>query len=159
MTTTPDEVAAGKLKYGRRTRDWPIYQAWLDMRKRCRDVKRDDYYLYGGRGIKVCARWASFANFLADMGEHPKGLSLERANNNGNYEPGNCRWATPQEQNLNTRAVRIISVSGQRDSLRGWARKLGIDPATLRKRLRAWPIERALAEKPRYALSARERKE
>ena len=114
------------------------------MRKRCCDVKHNDYYLYGGRGIKVCARWNVFTNFLADMGEHPKGLLLERVNNNGDYEPGNCRWATPSEQEMNTRRVRVISFNGETNSMRGWARKIGITHPAMRVRLDIYPVEIAL---------------
>jgi hypothetical protein len=73
------------------------------MRSRCLNPNYDKYPFYGGRGITICERWNSFENFLADMGERPEGLTLDRRNNDGNYEPSNCRWATALEQRHNRR--------------------------------------------------------
>jgi hypothetical protein len=78
------------------------------MHKRCYYEKDGAYKNYGARGIKVCDRWFDFANYLEDMGERPSGMSLERIDNNGNYEAANCRWATRQEQNLNKRCTRMV---------------------------------------------------
>lgn len=94
------------IKHGHCKRGVPrtaTYKAWCDMKSRCLNPNRQDFHYYGGRDIKVCDRWLSFENFLADMGERPDGLTLERLNNNGNYEPSNCRWATWSEQNQNKR--------------------------------------------------------
>lgn len=82
------------------------YRIWHDMIRRCTDPARQNWKYYGGRGIKVCRRWrSSFENFFADMGRCPKSKSIDRINNNGNYEPSNCRWATAIEQCANRRTT------------------------------------------------------
>jgi hypothetical protein len=80
----------------------PIYRTWSGMIQRCTNPARGDFHRYGGRGIRICSRWFVFEHFLADMGERPEGLTLDRINNDGNYEPSNCRWATHVEQMNNT---------------------------------------------------------
>lgn len=83
----------------------PTYHAWVAMRQRCSNPNLNRAERYVGRGIKVCDRWSSFENFLADMGVRPDGLSLEREDNDGDYEPGNCKWATRSEQMRNRRST------------------------------------------------------
>jgi len=81
----------------------PLYQCWLNLRNRCNNPKHQSYKNYGGRGIKVCKEWNSFKTFLEDMGERPDRLSIDRINNDGNYEPLNCKWSTTKEQSRNKR--------------------------------------------------------
>lgn len=110
---------------------------WSSMIRRCTNPKQKNWGRYGGRGIKVCNRWLnSFEAFLTDMGKCPPGLTIERKDNDGNYEPGNCRWATQSEQANNTSRNHIIEFDGRRQTLTQWARELGIEPPTLRSRLK-----------------------
>lgn len=92
----------GHSSRGART---PTYYSWRAMRARCKYACVRDYRLYGGRGIRVCERWEDFVNFLADMGERPEGATLDRIDGDSNYEPSNCRWATPLEQRHNRRKL------------------------------------------------------
>lgn len=107
------------------------------MKERCSNPNNKDYVNYGGRGIKVCDRWLeSFQNFLDDMGKKPSpDLSIDRINVNGNYEPGNCRWATKSEQNRNTRKTPYIELWGERKSLLEWVEILRFERSSYYKRL------------------------
>lgn len=87
----------------------PTYHSWVAMIQRCTNPDRDSWKYYGGRGITVCARWKTFDNFLADMGERPPGRTLDRIDTNGNYEPNNCRWATTAEQHANRRTYLVTN--------------------------------------------------
>ena len=123
--------------YGSRT-----YNAWRGMRRRCSVTKRNPERGYAGRGITVCKRWNKFENFYADMGEAPLGMSIDRKDNSGNYEPTNCRWATATEQQNNRRTNRWITVNDKTLTLAQWSRETGIHVATLSTRLRhGWPLQ------------------
>ena len=90
------------------------YWIWQGMIRRCTNPNNKSYHNYGGRGIEVCERWLKFEDFLADMGERPDGLTIDRIDNDGNYEPGNCRWATRKEQRANQRPGPWQEVPGER---------------------------------------------
>ncbi len=114
------------------------YASWKAMRGRCRDENHPSYKDYGGRGIQVCERWfSSFAAFLEDMGERPsKAYTIDRfPNNDGNYEPGNCRWATDSEQKSNKRSSRLVSHDGLILTVKQWSVRLGISDKTIIARL------------------------
>lgn len=111
----------------------------------------ESYKNYGGRGIEVCARWMNFDNFLADMGECPAGMSIERLHNDSGYEPGNCKWATDKEQANNRRSNRKFEFDGELRTIGQISELKGINYWLLRARLvvLGWPIERAITEPSR----------
>lgn len=134
----------GAAKRGNLTRE---YRSWLGMNDRCYNASASYFKYYGGRGIQVCERWRnSFESFLEDMGPRPLGTSIERRENNGNYEPDNCHWATREEQDRNKRSTVRITFQGRTQCLKDWSRELGIHEHTLQNRLRRsnWSIETAL---------------
>jgi hypothetical protein len=123
-----------------------LYQTWNAMLQRCNNPNSNNWQDYGGRGIKVCQRWQTFENFYADMGQIPSPEhTLDRINNNGNYEPSNCRWATMIEQQNNRRSNKIIVYKGVSYTVAELARTHGINIATFEYRLnRGWTIEQAV---------------
>lgn len=124
------------------------YNSWASMIQRCTNEASENFADYGGRGIKVCDRWrSSFADFLADMGKKPSpGLTIERIDVNGHYEPGNCRWATVKEQCNNKRTTRYIEHAGQRLPLMAWSESLGMPRWVIQNRLRGgWSAEETLS--------------
>jgi hypothetical protein len=135
---------------GKQTR---TYKAWVNMRSRV-DPSIEQYRRsYADKGITVCARWnGSFINFLEDMGECPEGKSLDRIDNDGNYEPGNCRWATRSQQGANTRRTVRIDYNGEELCLKAVADRAGIHPATLSHRINTG---RTLAEAISYPVRKR----
>ncbi len=129
---------------------FPTFTAWQSMLWRCNNPSRRDYPDYGGRGIKVCDRWKSFENFLADMGMKPDGLTLDRIDVNGDYTPENCRWATPKEQANNKRNNVVIECDGEALTLSQWAERLGVDDSAIKYRLRlGWSVRDAVTRPPR----------
>jgi hypothetical protein len=123
----------------------PTYAVWKGMRKRCFNPSDLGYKNYGGRGISVCQRWDDYALFLADMGEVPNGMMIDRKDNNGNYEPSNCRWTDKKTQANNTRSNVFIKYDGELRTVKQWAEKLGIPYHMLYQRLfrLGWGVEKS----------------
>jgi len=122
------------------------YTTWQNMLSRCYNPKYKRFSDYGGRNISVCGRWKSFENFLEDMGEIPKGLTLDRIDNNGNYTKSNCRYATWKKQANNRRNNCLLTFAGKTQNITQWAEEIGIKRDLIYKRINKlnWPIERAL---------------
>lgn len=129
----------------------PEYTAWLGMRERCTNPNTKQWKDYGGRGIKVCRRWETFENFLEDMGEKPSPEhTLDRKNNDGNYTPKNCRWATRAVQNNNRRSKRLVTFNGVTKSITEWTQSLGLASGALQNRLsRGMTMKEALTKPKR----------
>lgn len=124
----------------------PIYRLWEGIINRCRCPSDTNYSRYGGRGITVCERWYDFANFYADMGPRPSSKhSIERRDNNGNYEPENCYWTTKLVQQRNMRSNRLMTYEGRTQCVAAWADESPVSAAVLRYRLfKGWPFADAL---------------
>lgn len=125
-----------------------LYRIWENMRTRCYNSKTINFHLYGGRGIKVCEEWKndfiSFYNWAMYNG-YKKGLSIDRIDNDGNYEPKNCRWATEKQQSRNTRTNRLIKIRGEIHCFSEWVEKLKLTQSALRYRInKNWSEERIL---------------
>jgi hypothetical protein len=117
------------------------YETWRRIIQRTSNPKNPEFHNYGGRGIKVCDRWRLFENFLADMGRRPSDKhSIDRIDNDGSYEPGNCRWATASEQAANTRRVHWVVLNGKKMTLSSAAAISGLPQGTVSKRIASgWP--------------------
>lgn len=129
-----DTFLMGKTHHGMaRTR---AYRIWSNMKQRCFNERNTRFAHYGGRGITVCDRWLDFANFLDDMGQPPDGTSLDRIDNDGNYEPTNCRWTTAKQQQVTARRQRrYLTHNGETKTIAEWAAELGISKAGVQYRL------------------------
>jgi len=135
----PGNQSALDHGHARKKKATKTYIVWWSMLQRCENPKNASYASYGGRGITVCGPWHVFENFLADMGEIPDGRTIDRINNGGHYEPGNCRWATPTEQARNRRstklslamAAEIIGRLEHGEMEKSVARRFGITPQTV----------------------------
>jgi hypothetical protein len=124
----------------------PTFRTWTALRKRCLDPRSDQYPDYGGRGIRVCHRWLTFENFLADMGERPAGTTIDRIDHEGHYEPANCRWATAKVQGRNKRNNVLVTVQGRAMPLIEACERAGLGVSIVRMRIsRGWSIETALS--------------
>ena len=141
-----EKVAAlGKSNTRHGMKGTPTWRTWVSMRNRCSNPKNRAYANYGGRGISVCARWDIFENFLHDMGVRPEGHTLDRIDNEGNYGPGNCRWATSGEQGRNRRSNHRVTTHEGIMTLAEASRAWGIPRDTLAYRLaRGWAVVDAL---------------
>lgn len=125
--------------------DNPLHPIWEGMIGRCTNPHNKDYVRYGARGIKVFPEWlASFEVFRDALPPRPDGATLDRIDNQGNYEPGNVRWSTPKEQAQNRRTNKIVTFNGRSQTVSQWANEIGISRITLAGRLRRMPVEDAL---------------
>ena len=128
----------------------PTHVTWKSMKKRCNPGRADTHHqrFYSDRGVKVCERWQKFDAFLADMGVRPVGHTLDRIDVNGDYEPGNCRWATKAEQSANTRQNVRITANGETLHISEWARRIGVRHSAIWMRIHryGWSPERAVTQ-------------
>lgn len=158
---TPEQRAAFVKKQAAWKRADPYYHEKRTrglMIERCDRPANKRFHRYGGRGITVCERWReSFENFLADMGRRPPGTTIDRIDNDGNYEPGNCRWATRREQRLNSSQNHFLSFRGETLPLCVWAERLGLPTYVIRARLNrlGWSVEDALTQPTRKVIRGR----
>lgn len=144
-----EQRARGNFRHGMKRS--PEYGIWCTLKARCLNPNVKCWPRYGGRGIRVCERWAeSFAAFLADVGSRPgPGYSIDRIDNTGNYEPGNVRWVTAEEQSNNRRNNHLVDFDGRRQTIAQWAREYGVSQFRLQSRLASgWPVWAALTFPP-----------
>lgn len=128
-------INIGSTTHGHAKRQTGTYKTWVGLAHRCHNKKSSIYKHYGARGISVCKRWKDFENFYKDMGDRPAGMSLDRIDNNGNYEPSNCRWADIYTQRNNTRVNKYFIYNGKKLTIAEISRLVGISYDKLWARL------------------------
>lgn len=149
MAKRPDLAARNKANARHGMTGTRTHRVWTAMMSRCHVKSAKAYAAYGAKGVTVCDAWKTFENFLADMGQCPEGMTIDRISNDLGYEPGNCRWATAQEQANNRSSNVLVTFNGVTQSVADWARCTGLERKTLEYRLRAgWEAARALATQP-----------
>lgn len=125
----------------------PVYRQWAAMLQRCNNPRHTHFSHYGGRGIQVCERWHDFMSFFEDMGEPEPGMTLDRIDVNGNYEPGNVKWSSRREQANNRRNNTTLTYAGKTLTIAEWGRVTGLGKSAIKNRLsRGWPVDRILRE-------------
>ena len=123
----------------------PTYQSWRSLRNRCNNKNTWNYFRYGGAGIKYDPSWNDYEIFLRDMGERPKGMTLDRIDNSKDYAKDNCRWATPAQQQANRKNCMRLTYNGITQTSAEWSRQLGLAKGAVWNRIKnGWPIERAV---------------
>lgn len=144
----PAHLKHGHCSGGKQVRHSRAYRCWNGMKSRCYNLNDPSYHRYGGRGIKVYTQWfQDFMSFLKDMGEPRPGQSLDRINNDGDYTPGNCRWATVSEQARNRNSNRILTAYGVSATIAEWAEALEVPQRNLHTRLAyKWESERVVTQ-------------
>lgn len=136
----------GHAPHGRGT---PTYRSWATMLQRCTNPNHPKFPQYGGKGITVDPRWKAFENFLQDMGERIEGTTIDRKNGRKGYFPGNCRWATIDQQQHNIKSNRNFTLHGETLCMNQWAKRLGVSGGLISYRLRSgWSLEDALTKPP-----------
>ena len=141
----------GRIKHGRSSRNsenHATYSSWQHLKDRCLNKNNTEYNYYGGKGIEVCEKWLNFTGFLEDMGDRPRGKTIDRIDINGNYNKENCKWSTFTDQMNNTRRSRYLTYNNQKQTVAQWAKERGMNYSTLSTRLqRGWSIKRAIETK------------
>lgn len=118
---------------------------WRAMKTRCNNPNAENYYKYGGRGVRVCNRWNLFCNFYADMGPCPVGFSIDRIDNDGDYKKSNCKWSSIREQSGNKRSSILVTMNGKTQCLSHWCDELNLKFHTIKQRIRKLGWDRVSA--------------